>query len=136
MFCARPLSASDVETNDPGPMVEGYERDGDKCFPLEEYKRIATGQIRYETCARQRDLLLGSLDSLELKTRLLQMQADDLSILVEDLDRDRRAMLIELEQVTDKASVEKQRAKIWRLLAAGSGVISVTLGIVVFAIAR
>ena len=117
-------------------MVEGYEHNGDKCFPLEEYKRIATDRIRYEVCTRQRDLLLGSLDSLELKTRLLQLQADDLSILVEDLDRDRRAMMIELEQANNKATVEKQRAKIWRLLAAGSGVISVTLGIVIFAIAR
>ena len=113
-----------------GPI--GYEApNGDKCFELDEYKQIAIVLTRYEACEDQKADVFDMLNELESKSLLLRTAADDLSIALEDLELERRALLMSVEASADKARVEARRAKVWRVLAAGGGLVSVVLGAVV-----
>lgn len=129
MTCCASATSQEIE------IPRGYENKGDKCFNLEEYKDLAVIVTRYEACEEQRALVFSMLDNLEAKSLLLQDAADDLSIALEDLEAEKRAVYLAAEQSADKARVQQQRAKVWRALAATGGAVSVVLGAVIVGLA-
>lgn len=134
MFCALPVSGARAE----GAELEaprGYERGGDKCFTLDEYKDLAVIVERYHACMAQRAITLELVGALEAKSTLLQNASDSLSITVEDLEHGRRAALMAATEAADKERVQEQRSKIWRALATTGGVLSLALGAVVAGLA-